>query len=428
MSNILLAVTQQNKSEFQKYLEGGWSPPKINQTFSGVSSDYSVWTEVVLRDWVEGLQLLYNFFPEVTLTPEVWEIALKNSSIKCIEFLWPLHGLTPEIIPHDMKKEWILALMVGMGEPWSPPHEIKDVLPVLKFLDRQGFDISIALSGSFESGDFRTASHSLFTRALFLRKWDYVNFLWPKSSKQWYGWPRINEVILHLINVITGDYKSLTSESHDKDFPEEEILMRWLMEFGLEWLEADANPFAATDDIIASRVYTLDRTASIEKTPADDSVTIQHSSVIVKSPSSAPMETSDVVSLHRRREQANAQNTQPPENYIPFYRLLSRPSQEKISPWFRLVSMLETSKRQKIWELWTSVLYQDQELSWLHELAMYPEDQDVKKIILLARLDRCPAFHKFWVKKSASGFSPHERWINMGGQADLVQAWVPMVP
>ena len=134
-------------------------------------------------------------------------------------------------------------------------------------------------------------------------------------------------------------------------------------------------------------------------------------------------QSQDEEDQHEHQHESVAQNRE----YVPLYRLLSRPSQEKISPWLRLPLMLQSPRRKIIWDIWEYVLEHDPEHSWLHELAMYPDDADVQNVVLLARHDTAMPFHRFWARPSASGFSAHERWVSVGGDETLVQAWVPIV-
>lgn len=425
--NILAAVTEKNLEELQKCLKAGWSPPRIRHASAGMVNDYAVWTEVILNDWCEGLQVLDQFFPELSTTQEVFDVALKNSSHKCIEFLFHKNDFRLGEVSLETQKKWVLALMAGMGEPWSLPHEIKDVLPSYQFFVKQGFDLSWALPGDFETNDLRMAGHSLWTRAVFLKNWELVDAFWPHHPSQWSRWPRLNEVLFHIIAVLVGDYRSLIPEHKQGQFPEEDVLFRWLNDFEQEWLEASHVPSSSSptssliepvieDDVDASLSQPQDYFIPSPHDPLEAIVALDmevEGNVIV---------TDEVSSSQDSEKEVNTELGR----YIPLYRFMARPSQEKIAPFLRLPLTLQNSRRSQMWAVWERVLSHDLELSWLHEVAMYPEDPDVQKIILLARHDHAIAFHKFWARPSASGFSPHERWINMGGDPALVQLWVPL--
>ena len=428
--NILAAVTEQNAHELEKCLKAGWQPPRLNHVSSGLVTDYGVWTEVVLRDWKEGLEILHRFFPQLSTAKEVFDVALKNASGGCVEFLWEQNEFRAEDIPLETQKQWILAMMVGMGEPWSLPHEIKDVLPVYHFLTHQGLDLSSALPGDFEPNDLRMAGHSLWTRAVFLKNWELVDAFWPHHPAQWSGWPRLNEVLFHMVAVLVGDYRSLIAEHKQGEFPEEDVLFRWLNDFEQEWLEASHVPSSMSSSIVVDpsrEPLVLDALPPSVNTPSSIS---SGSEEDIVSDGVLDVDTSwdpslDIQDPDSDEAEPNIQNTEL-THHIPLYRFMARPSQEKIAPFLRLPMTLQNSRREQMWAVWERVLSHDPELSWLHEIAMYPDDSDVQKLILLARHDHAIAFHKFWARPSASGFSPHERWVNMGGDPALVQLWVPL--
>lgn len=544
MSNILSAVTRQNLSDFISVLEAGWRPSRVNYDVSrgsevGYYMDYSIWTEVVLRDWVDALKELHLRFPDVTLSPSVWEVALKNSSSRCVEFLWHKNEFKASAMTADFEHQCLLALIAGMGEPWSPPHEIKDILPVYKFLKAQGVNLTGVVRGAFEPNDLRMNGHSLWTRAVFIKNWDLVQHFWPASSSEWRGWVRLNEMMFHLMNVVVGDYRSLAPSMQDTP-PEEEVLFRWLGDFAQEWMVSPTVPSTlllvdqpdfgvSTQSLVATTGgdSTVDASAlqdspddpafhETERAPEDFSHLLERSQLNPLSgdfdssefqfpphsidgtsphadnlqadrrqgdrrqsdrrthagsvegvdaslepesnlenrnfsPSASPQDDKDAHAHDMTKDALQKDDLEKEEEEfrfdwnalmkesgyevqeecevqpIPLYRALSRPTHEKISAWLRLPLMVKKERRDELWKIWDYVLGLDCELAWLHELAMYPDDPDVQKVILLARLDHAVAFHRFWFRPSASGFSAHDRWVNMGGDVSVVELWVPQV-
>ena len=391
MIDPLYAVTNQNVDELRCALIAGWNPPRIISKNSGTVPDFSIWTETVMRDWVDGFKLLDEFLPTITRRVEIWDVALRNASVGCIEVLWDHMGFKFETLSEKILTEWTIDVMAGMGEPWSPAHEVKDVIPLIKFLKSKNINLLGVFPGDFAYGDLRMAGHSLWTRSIHLKRWDLVYEFWP-SNNVWMNWPRTNEVLSYLLNIIVGDSYPLIAEHYITQSPEEDIFFLWLEKFALLWMGLEDS--------------------------ASNGSSITQECVNIEDP-----------------------------NYVPVYRILARPSQDRIAPWLRLpLSILSQHRSNLLWNIWEQVLMRDQDFTWLHELAMYPEDKDVQRIIEKAKNDHAIAFYKYWTTpqipevsllknqsgdtsqldfEKNKGFSSHDRLVNFGGDIQLVLPFLP---
>lgn len=378
MSDPLLAVTRQDADDLSRILEAGWEPARLLSKTVTVP-DLTVWTEVVLRDWDVGLRLFDQYFPEITRRPDVWRIAMRGASHKCLAYLWSVMGYQAAGFTEEEQRECVISLMVAMGEPWSPSYEVKNILPIIQFFHEHGVCLDAVVPGEFEAGDLRSAGHSLFTLAIATRRWDVVQAMWPDPSRPLPHWPRLDEVLLGVLDVVGGDYRPLMVTSFIearaalKPLPfrqltftpglfqqlgvlDDRFLAAWLLEFRSQW-------------------------------PAQDPSLID---------------------------------------------VLTVPSKDYVAPWLRLPllidAMVETSPgaykaievlhpeleplrlRGAIWDIWGRVLSQDPSHAWLRALARYPEDPEVVRVLDLMRQEAPHLLEKFWSALGPDGLSASRIW------------------
>ena len=378
MSDPLLAITRLDADDLSSILASGWEPPRIRAKHVTVA-DHAAWTEVVLRDWVEGLELLDQYHPTITRHSDVWRIALRNASHKCIEYLWRVLDLSAEAFTEKDKQDCVVALASAMGEPWSPSYEIRDIQPMLSMFAQKGVYLDAVVPGDFESGDLRLAGHSLFTRALSTRRWDVVISTWPDTEKDLPSWPRLNETILGVLDVVGGDYKPL---------------------LGASFVEA------------RSRLAAL---------PFKE---------LYFKPGS--FQQSGVVDDRFLCAWINDFHAQWPSSEPSLINALAMPGRSQISSWLRLPVLMESlispvdergdtriipdtlspkNLRAPVWDAWLRVLEKDDTHTWLRSLVSDPLDFEVVRIIELIRHEAPVIMEKFWdAPSSADGLSPAQVW------------------
>lgn len=354
----LMVVVKKDKKDLQALLESGWSPPRVFYKKSGWMDDFLFWTETILRDWVEGLQLLDEYFPEQTKHPDVWETALRNSSIECIVFLWERLSFHHTTINEQTKEHWLRCLMAGVGDRWDEKYNTKDVGPVIEFLKSKNIDISGVFPGEFETNDFRLNGHSLFTRAVSIRRWDLMDILWSTTAS-WKRWAKINEVLYHLMEVTCGDYRHFEQSFDPSISMEKDVLIRFLKDYGSEWC-------------------------------------LQHPAIGYLSKS------------HKLR-------TSPERTIIMD---LADPTKDKISPWLRLPLFVNEEDRKMIWKIWSNVMKKDDNLLWFNALVIDPSDVDALQVLKLFKSEQPYLFKKYWKRQEGDGenaTSLENRWKELGG-------------
>ena len=365
--DMLYAVTHKDLGEMERLLEGGWTPPRSRALHAGTYVDHSVWTEVIVTDWLEGFLLLDKHFPDETAHQDVFELILRNAAISCLRHVWGKFNMNSSNLSIAQKNLWVQALMGGMGEPWSAPHDIKNVMPVLQFLREHGVVLDMLYPGSFQYNDLRMNGHSLWTRAVSVKRWDLLDELWPQNGA-WAHWPRLHEVVHHLISVVVGDYKPLLPENHGV-LPEYTNLMRWLTEHGEEWV-LSSSPLRYWSPSIQSLLGPV---------PEDDEGHLEVSVIDA----------------------------------------LAVPSSTRISAWLRLpLSLSDPNDRKLVWGIWERALEQDLEKTWLRQLALYPDDPDVTSLLSLISSDGVTSLQNAWREPTSSGMSVSQQWSAMSDQPD----------
>ena len=386
MSDPLLAVTRQDADDLSRLLAAGWEPARLLSKTVTVP-DLTVWTEVVLRDWDVGLRLFDQYFPEITRRPDVWRIALRGASHKCLAYLWSAMGYDRSGLSEDELRECVVSLLAAMGEPWSPSFEIRNILPVVQFFQERGVRLDAVVPGDFEVGDLRLAGHSLFTRAVATRRWEVVKSLWPDPTKPLPAWPRLDEVILGVLDVVGGDYRPLKVNS----FIEARAALRPVPFRELSFMPGLFQQLGVLDDRFLA-AWILDFRATW---PATDPAIVD---------------------------------------------ALTIPSKDFVAPWLRLPLLMDTLVvpasrsdriqelpdpeldpvylRASLWQIWRRVLAADPSQAWLRALARYPEDYEVQQVMDLLRAEAPDILDQFWEVASPDGLSPAQIWSMQSGQED----------
>ena len=383
MIDPLLAVTNQSVVDLSRALEAGWCPPRIPLFGEGRGSvsDLTVWTEVVMRDWVEGLELFDQYFPELTRRPDIWRIAVRSASHKCVMYLWKVMEYDKSGLAGSDLDACVTSVMLAMADPWSPSFAVKNILPLIDFFKQVGVTLDHVVPGAFEPGDFRPSGHSLFTRALMNRRWEVVQALWPDTSAPLPSWPRLDEVMMGVLDVVGGDYSPLSASVFHKvrlsllPLPFKELsftpcvfqelgvlddrfLAAWLLDFGSQW----------------------------------------------------PNTSMDAVER------------------------LALPCKSYIAPWFRvpllfddlLESNVETVPlelqppylRSVVWKIWARVFEVDTDRLWLRTLARDATDVEAARLLDLLKDEATDIWSKYWSDRGADGLSPADIWsAQMEGEA-----------
>lgn len=378
MSDPLLAVTRQDADDLSRILAAGWEPARLLSKTVTVP-DLTVWTEVVLRDWDVGLRLFDQYFPEITRRPDVWRIAMRGASHKCLAYLWTAMDYDSSRFTEEEQRECVISLMVAMGEPWSPSYEVKNILPLVRFFRERGVCLDAVVPGEYEVGDLRSAGHGLFTRAIATRRWDVVQAMWPDPSRPLPNWPRLDEVLLGLLDVVGGDYRPLMVTS----FIEARAALRPLPFGQLTFTPGLFQQLGVLDDRFLA-AWLLDFRS---QWPSQDPALID---------------------------------------------VLTVPSKDYVAPWLRLPLLFDTlvetypgaSKtidvlhsdldatrlRAAIWDVWERVLSQDSTHAWLRALARYPEDPEVIRVLDLVRNEAPQLLEKYWSAQGPDGLSAAQIW------------------
>lgn len=383
MSDPLIAITRQDADDLSRILQSGWEPPRIRAKFSTMP-DHAAWTEVVLRDWVEGLTLLDQHYPQITRHTDIWRIALRNASHRCLNYLWTALGLSADQFSLADRQDCVIALSAAMGEPWSPSYEIRDIQPVLSMFATHGVNLDAVAPGEFEVGDFRIAGHSLFTRALATRRWDVVLSTWPDPNCALPDWPRLDEVLLSVFDVVGGNYRPLMLSS------------------------------------------------SVEAKSRLEPVRFQQ---LYFKPGS--FQQSGVVDDRFLVGWIEDFHAQWPSTQQTLLDALVMPSSSQVSPWLRFPMMIDTllstkdfqgnarqipselspqALRQPVWATWRRVLSDDRSGTWLRALAADPLDEDVKTLLSLMQQEAPDLLAQHWDTPSPEdGLSPADVWRMQGG-------------
>lgn len=388
MSDPISAITKMDADDLTRIMSSGWRP-QIIRAKNHPGPDHVAWTEVILRDWVEGLKILDQYHPSISRTPAIWRIALRNASHKCVEYLWNTLGLTADQFDEQDRQDIVRGLSIAMGEPWSPSYEIRDIQPMIDMFKSKGLDLTEVIPGEYENGDLREAGHSLFTRALSTRRWDVVLSTWPDPSKPLPRWPRLNEVLLGVLDVIGGNYRPLVAS----EVAEGRVRM-------------DAVPFR--------QLYFK------------------------------PGHFQQVGVIDDRFMAAWVKDfyQQWPDNDPELLSTLSLPSHSKIASWLRLPLLMEhvisrvdengkprmvpdtlapAQLRKPIWSIWERVLSEDNTVGWLRSLAMYPKDPEVLELLDLLRTEAPHLLEQYWSQPSShDGLSAAQIW-DMQSQEDLIE-------
>lgn len=524
----LKAVTQRDADELQHALTRGWRPPTIVAR-NGAQPDFSLWTETVLGDWEEGLTLLDDYLPAITRRPEVLDMAVRNASVACFRLLWTRMGLKARAEPEDtdnlaalpldvqasiradqglmgpvagnvvapaLINDWARGLMTAMGELWTQEHEAKDITPLLVFLLEHGVSFDdFVYPGTYAAGDFRMSGHSLWSRAVHLRLWHLVRLLWPQQASTWMSWPRTTEVLVHLIDVLTGDYQPLGSapvvggaaaggapipgwtpdlslsravpsgprtirseemsemvfarsernnhvwdarmdaaaaarcrDSADAVHDEESALVHWARRFGAVWMQTPSRnaPDAA---VLEAQALTEHKTAGATGSPPANGT----SGAGAAGGSAWDPAAHDTGDANTNGSNTNGSNT---EKTPLVWHILGTPKGDRIGPWMRLPALVsDRARRAVLWSVWENVLEHDPERRWLTDLALWPEDADVRALMKQAGADACAAFVRWWTvpvgapdgehENGLPTLSPHERWEAMGGELALEAPFFP---
>jgi hypothetical protein len=382
MFDPLHAITHRNLEDLTSVLRGGWVPPRILAR-SQTTPNHAAWTEVILRDWVEGLRVLDQYFPDITRQSMLLTTALRNGSTQCAMFLWDALGLTAATLLEEQKQSVLDSLSLAMGEPWSPSYEVRDILPLLAFFKDKQVSLDGVMSGEFEPGDFRSAGHSLFTRAVSTRRWDVVRATFPDPQSPLPSWPRLDEVLLNVLEVVAGDYRPLMVSS-------------------FVHARSGAGTRAFVDMEFMPGVF---QQAGI----ADDRFIVQWLS-----------------SFHSQWPQANEE----------VVNALAQPTRTRISAWLRLPFLLEgfmsgvapvegdesvsvapDQLRIPLWNAWSRVLGQDPTQAWLRALAQDPADPDVQALMVLMQREAPALLGQHWTAPGQDGLSPSQIWEMNGGVA-----------
>ena len=420
-SDLFLAIVNQDAQDAARILEDGWRPPLIrpsaSRPYAAPVPDYACWTQVIMRDWAEGLQLLDHYLPDLTRHAEIWNMAVRTASTQCMDMLWTLRGMSADTFSESDREHCLIGLFAAMGEIWSPPHEIRDIRPALAMLARKGVRLDGIFPGEFESGDLRMAGHSLLTRAISIRRWDVVWFLWeafwggdpqrpvaspadPTVSGQvvsgqvvsgqvlptttdlppcppfatleplMLAWPRLDEVLLQAMQVVVGDYAILNAGPLDEVY-------------------SGVLASAATHALPGGRLSDL--------LPPD-------SAVAPPSPATRP-EARLLVTWLGRTTHWPALDT---------VVRLSAPATDRLSAWLRLPLHLP-EHRSVVWDVWARVLAQDPDRIWLFVTALDPNDRDAQAVLSCLSAERPDLWATYWEAPRADGLSPAAVWEEMGG-------------
>lgn len=378
MSDPILAITRMDVEDLSRIMSSGWSPPIIRAKHSR-TPDHAAWTEVILRDWVDGLKILDQYYPKISRSADIWRIALRNASHNCLEYLWDKRDVSPNQFTNDDHQDIVVGLATAMGEPWSPAYEVRDILPSIKLFSEKGVNLNAVIPGEFEPGDFRMAGHSLFTRALASRRWDVVVATWPDPTRDLPSWPRLDEVLVGILDVIGGDYRPLVASSVN------------------------------------------DARSRIEAVPFRD---------IYFKPGS--FQQIGVAEDRFMLAWMKDFHTQWPTTDPQLLSALCLPSRSQIAPWLRLPLLAENAVsrvdengkprvvpdtlspdqlRKPIWAAWERVLANDPSQSWLRSLAMYPQDPEVNALLDLLRSEAPHILAQYWELPSEQDtLSPAQIW------------------
>lgn len=378
MSDPLLAITRQDIDDLTRVMSSGWEPPRLNARHVTVP-DHTIWTEVVLRDWAEGLRVLDKYHPAITRHPDIWRIALRNSSHKCVEYLWDAMGMDSSRFTEQQRQDCIVGLASAMGEPWSASYEIRDIQPMLEFFSQKGVDLDGVVPGDFEAGDLRLAGHSIFTRALSTRRWDVVVLTWPDPNKDLPSWPRLDEAIMGILDVVGGDYKPLLGNS---------------------FISARAGLPAKPFKDLHFKPRNFQQSGVVDDRFLCAWISDFHS----QWPQSDPHLVSD----------------------------LAMPGKSSISAWLRLPVLMESmispvdekgllreiphelspqKLREPVWACWKRILEKDGTHTWLRSLVADPLDPEVIKVVELIKSEAPDIIEKFWnAPSSTDGLSSAQVW------------------
>ena len=383
MSNRLLnAVLAKNATVLTSLFESGVQLDVVEYQHKGASRmvDGSVWTEVVLSDWKEGAEILIRHLPHMN-NIEMVLLAVRSGSSDVLRVLWAHLEHDPSwVYTYETETEILQSVMGGIGQIYNKAFETKDMTQTILTLVDLGVDLSGYLPGDFDFKDFRPQGHSIWTRTLSTRKMHYVDKFWP----QWHtmqNWPRLNEVVFDLVSFSVGDEVSL----HDPTFNQQaqKNLMRFLTDFGLDWIEQIANEpepnllralVVDGGDVVQSNAPTLGAT------------------------------THTILSINRGSDVKTP-------TVLEF---LCSPLKYKSAAWLRLPLIVPREHRNVLWPIWEKMHGLDPYATWLNVLSTNPTETTTNVLKLLQ--SEMPEFwSKIWFEPDHEGLSADRKWKTLGG-------------
>jgi len=388
-TQLMNAVLEQNAEALQELLEKGTQLDVVeyHHKDSGRSPtrvvDGSVWTETILKDWAAGARLLTEYFSDMNNMDKVL-LSIRSGSAQVLQVLW--NHLEEEgrlEYTTTTELEIFQSVMGGMGQIYNKPFEKKDMRSTVFALVNLGVDLSGALPGTFEYEDFRPEGHSLWTRSMGLRNFEYVEAFWP-TKELLPHWPRLNETLFSALSFAVGDQVSINDAQLGTKM--KNVLLRFLQEFGESWISQVADEPAPD---LFRHLKTGDGEGDIIKTEFVLDGKVKNT----------------VFSINR------GLSAQTPS----VLEYLCSLVEDKPSAWVRLPLYLTPAERAVVWPLWEKMLAVDPHETLLNVLSDYPS-AETHQVLLLLQKEMPHFWSQYWERPDLQGVTPWKKWIAFGGK------------
>ena len=181
------AVWNQDAEELRRALAAGWSLP-FARIKEGRVQDLTLAIRAVTHRWSEGWGLLADSQPSLRTNPVLFQLALRRGAALIVED-FVKHG-TDVNEPLESGLLPIHVLAEALKEQPGEPVDESDFLETARFLVKAGANPLIPYPGqAFPDAPALASGHTLWTRAVWLRRWEIAKAFMPQSWSELLAMP-----------------------------------------------------------------------------------------------------------------------------------------------------------------------------------------------------------------------------------------------